>query len=111
MNTRFWRHLEDKTRENARRLEKQKAESPSLELVPPLLVVLRHDLGKLPAGIVIQFPHEVAINLIRHRYAVPVASFDALPDLIVDEDQLRFTGFEPSLLPLEVILEPALEAA
>ena len=114
MNRRFWRHLEEKTRASDNRQDEQslKAALPSVELLrPPLLVVLRNDLEKLPAGIAIQFPHEVAINLIHQRYAVPVASFEAEPDLVIDEDQLLHAALPSSVTPLEAILEIAVEAA
>jgi hypothetical protein len=112
MNTRFWRHLEDRTRENDRRREKQQAHGESALDVPPLLVVLRHDLGKLPAGIAIQFPREVAISLLQRRgCAVPVGSFAAQPDLVIDEDQLLHAALPSSVTPLEAILETVLAAA
>jgi hypothetical protein len=112
LNKRFWQQMERKIRENDRRQERQRVgEFDSLESAPPLLVVLRHDLGKLPAGIAIQFPHEVAIH---QRYSVPVADFKLRPDLEVQEEDLQFTDFPPSVIPLglqEAILETGLEAA
>jgi hypothetical protein len=112
LNRNFWRHLERKTRENDRRQEKQRAgEFNSLESATPLLVMLHHELGKLPAGITIQFPYNVAISLIHQRYATPVASFAAQPDLVIDEDQLMYADLPSRVIPLGTILETMMEAA
>jgi hypothetical protein len=107
MNSRFWRHMEDKTRARGRREDEKRAmaESPFLEPAPPLLVILQEDLGKLPAGISIQFPHDVAIRLLHLNLgiAVPVGNFDARPDLVVDEDQLQHASLPVELLSLETV--------
>jgi hypothetical protein len=104
LNKRFWQKAEDKTRENDRRQEKQRAEAgelDSLESANPLLLVLRHDVGKLPAGIVIHFPYDVAIRLLHLRgCAVPVASFEAQPHLVIEEADLQYTNLPSHLLPL-----------
>jgi hypothetical protein len=113
LNRKFWRHLEAKTRAHDKRREEQrlKATLPSIELPRPLLVVLRNDLKKLPAGIAIQFPHEVAINLIHQRYATPVASFAAEPDLVIDEPDLQYTDLPSTVIPLGTALDAELAAA
>jgi hypothetical protein len=95
--------MEDKT--------KRATDSQSFELAPPLLVTLVSDLGKLPAGIIIRFPHEAAMLLVAQRYAVPIADFNAQPDLVVDAEQLLFAGLPTEFLPLEALLETGLEAA
>jgi hypothetical protein len=98
--TRYRRVMEKKTRasdiRDAKALEKAEAESEYLKPVPPLLITLHQDLGKLPAGISIQFPHEVAIILI-HRglgEAVPIGDFAVLPDLLIEEDDMQHVGFD-----------------
>lgn len=116
MNTRFYRHIEEKTRANDRREEKERAEageeSRFPESAPPLLIKLRHTLGKLPAaGIVYECPYEVAVRLIRYRHAIPVASFDSRPDLVISDGDLQYTGLPPELIPLELSVEASLEAA
>jgi hypothetical protein len=62
-----------------------------------LLISLTKDIGKLPAGISIQFPHDVGVALI-HRgtgVAIPVGSFAATPDLVIDDDDMQHVGFDP----------------
>jgi DNA-binding transcriptional LysR family regulator len=103
MDIRFKRICERKLRASDAReekaLEKGEAEPDCLQPVPPLLVVLRKDLGKLPAGIVIEFESQnLALSLIRHGLgvAVPKGSFTIRPDLMIDDEQLLHAG-----LPLE----------
>ena len=97
--------MEDKTR--------GATESQSIEATPPpLLVTLVSDhLGKLPSGLKCRFPHEVAINLILHKYAVPVADFNSRPDLEIAEEQLMYSDLPSCVLPLQAILETDVEAA
>jgi hypothetical protein len=82
MRTSFWAYVEEKTRASSRRQEKERAQQAELaEAVPVLCVRMKSDLGKIPSGISVAFPHQVAIDLIRYRYAVPVADFNSRPDL------------------------------
>jgi choline dehydrogenase-like flavoprotein len=63
---------------------------------PPLLITFQQDTGKLPRGFPIQLPHDTAIAAI-HRgrtVALPVGSFDAVPDLVVDDENLEHAGLE-----------------
>jgi hypothetical protein len=103
MRARFYEHMEAKLRADDRREDKERADAGSLYLepAPPLLVVLKQDLGKLPAGISIEFPHDVAIRLLRRGLAVPVGSFLHNPDLVVDEEQLQYADLPPDLIPLD----------
>ena len=67
--------------------------------IPSMLVRLVSDLGKLPAGIVIQFPSEVALSLVRHRVASTVGSLQSRPDLVIDADDMIHTGIPTGLYP------------
>ena len=77
-------------------LERQKRYT---EPIPTMLVRLLTDLGKLPAGILIQFPSGVALSLVRHRVATPVSNLQARPDLVIDEEEMILTGIPTSLYP------------
>ena len=61
---------------------------------PSLQIRLLHDLGKLPAGISIVFPADIAHSLIRRRLATPVGSLDSFADLVIGEDQLQDCGID-----------------
>ena len=54
----------------------------------PLNVRLKKDFSKLPAGISIQFPRDIALALILHKHALPVGNQWAQPDLIIDQESL-----------------------
>jgi hypothetical protein len=69
------------------------------EDTPSMLVRLVSDLGKLPAGILIQFPSAVALSLVRYRVATPVSNLQARPDLVIDEEDMMHTGIPASLYP------------
>jgi hypothetical protein len=53
---------------------------------PPLLLKLTQDLGKLPAGIVVQLPYDAAIRAINRRYGVqPAGDFNrTFADLCIE---------------------------
>jgi hypothetical protein len=53
----------------------------------PLLIRLNDDVGKLPAGIVVSLPKQYAWSLIRSKLASVVGSFNAVPDLTLDESE------------------------
>lgn len=100
MNTQFKRTMERKLRASDARAEKTKekaeTESDFLEPVPPLLVVLRRDLGQLPAGIVIQFESEpLALHLIRCGLgvALPKADFALNPSVVISGELADFYEF------------------
>jgi hypothetical protein len=67
--------------------------------IPSMLVRLLSDLGKLPAGILIQFPPEVALSLVRHRVAAPVSELRLHPDLVIDEEDMMHSGIPTGLYP------------
>ena len=60
--------------------------------LPPLVVRLSGDLGKLPASIGIQFPEQVGLMLIAKRLATPIGDVHLSPDLILDEDDMDQIG-------------------
>ncbi len=72
-----------------------------IEIVPPIIVRLLADCGKLPANITVQFPHESTAHiLIAHRLAVPVADFLTYADLPLDESDMEFTGIDEFIATL-----------
>ncbi len=78
---------------NVRELE------PEIELEnyleqPPLLIQLGRDFKKLPAHISIELPRKIARALIMRREALPVGDFNVLPDLVIEEDDLKHAGPE-----------------
>ena len=100
MNTSFKRIMERKLRasdiRDAKAREKAEADSGFVEPVPPLLVVLRKEVAKLPAGIVIQFESEaLALHLIRCGLgvAVPKADFTLNPSVVISGELADFYEF------------------
>jgi hypothetical protein len=94
------RVMEAKTRasdtRDAKVKEKAAAESDFVEPVPPLLVVLRREVARLPAGIVIQFESEaLALHLIRCGLgvAVPKADFTLNPSVVISGELADFYEF------------------
>lgn len=55
---------------------------------PPLLVRLKADAEGIPAGTTILTSYEIATALIRRRAAVPVGDFKAVPDLVIEDEEL-----------------------
>jgi hypothetical protein len=98
MDTRFKRTMERKLRASDAREEKarEKAESDFIRSAPPLLVVLRKEVGKLPAGVVIEFESEpLALHLIRCGLgvAVPKADFALNPSVVISGELADFYEF------------------
>jgi hypothetical protein len=77
----------------------QRSKKRYTEPAPSLLVRLLGDLGKLPAGILIQFPSAVALSLVRYRVATPVSELRLRPDLVIDEEDMMHTGIPTGLYP------------
>lgn len=73
-----------------RRREEVKAEKRRLEwtLVPEshLAIKLHSNVGKLPSGVVLSVPREIALALITRRFALPVGDSKVAPDAIIDCD-------------------------
>lgn len=71
------------------RREDIKTEKRRLEwtLVPEshMAISLHKDVGKLPAGVVLSVPREVALALISRRLAVPVGDSKVAPDAIIED--------------------------
>lgn len=89
--------MEKKNRAAERKEEKERAESGSRFSAPcpPLLIRFQQDQAKLPANIAIQLPHDTAIaSLLVKGRSVPCASFDTVPELEVDDDNLEHAGLE-----------------
>jgi hypothetical protein len=62
---------------------------------PAIQIRLLRDTGKLPANIAIALPRETALTLLSQKnVAVPVGDFAILPDLTLDEDDLRTLEFD-----------------
>jgi hypothetical protein len=60
--------------------------------LPPLQIKLLADFAKLPANLPMQLPPEVSLSLIRQRLAVPIGDLNAIPELVIDEDELDLVG-------------------
>lgn|ERR1035438_5508416 len=95
-STRYRRLMEDKLRRQERKEDKLRDEAGTrfTNPAPPLLIRFQQDTGKLPRGFPIQLPHDTAIAAI-HRgrsVALPVGSFDAVPDLEISDEEGRFEG-------------------
>jgi hypothetical protein len=96
--TRYRRQMEAKLRAAERKEDKKRNRRGArfTKRLPPLLVTFQKDTGKMPHGFPIHLPHDTAIAAI-HRgrtVALPVRSFDAVPDFVVDEDNLEHAGLE-----------------
>lgn len=98
ISTRTKRYMEARLRNEERKEDRARNETGTrfADPCPPLLVRFTHDQSKLPASIAIQLPHDTAIAAI-HRgrtLALPVGSFDAVPDLEVDDQNLEHVGLD-----------------
>ncbi|MGA2729667.1 MAG: hypothetical protein ABSE96_17810 [Terracidiphilus sp.] len=96
-NTRYRRIVEKALRAEECKEDKARDEAGSrfTDPAPPLLIIFQQDTGKLPRGFPIQLPHDTAvIALLNRGRAVPVGSFDAVPDLEVDEQNLEPAGLD-----------------
>jgi hypothetical protein len=62
-----------------------------LEL-PPLLIRLTTDAGKLPSGLIYALPRFEAERLIMRRLATAVGTLGILPDLTLSEEELAEAG-------------------
>jgi hypothetical protein len=86
--------MEAKLRAEERKEEKERANSGTrfLDPAPPLLITFQQDTGKIPSGIKVALPHDSAVGALwRGRsVALPVGSFDAVPDLEISDDEGRF---------------------
>ena len=98
--TRYRRIMERKLRASDAReekaLEKTEAKSDFMQPVPPILVVLRKEVGCLPAGMVIEFESEpLALHLIRCGLgvAVPKADFALTPSVVITGELADFYEF------------------
>lgn len=94
--TKYRRQMEAKLRAQDRKEEKQRAKRGGrfTDNIPPLLVTFQKDTGKLPAGFPIQLPHDTAVAAIHkgRTVALPIGSFDAVADLVVDDAMIEHTG-------------------
>jgi hypothetical protein len=101
ISTRTKRYMEAKLRAEERREERERTNAGErfLRKCPPLLVKFQGE-GKLPSGIKISLPHDAAVGAIwRGRsVALPVGSFDAVPDLEISDEQGRFESEGLSVL-------------
>ena len=94
-STRYKRHTEERLRAAERKEAKERDRTGFRfqEPAPPLLVRFTTDQAKLPAAIAIQLPHDTAIaSLLVKGRSVPVGSFDAMPSLVVDDENLEHAG-------------------
>ena len=81
--------LTSRLRQQAKR-EAIKAEKRRLEwcLVPDshLAIKLHQNTGKLPAGVALSVPREIALSLITRRLATPTGDSTIAPDAIIECD-------------------------
>jgi hypothetical protein len=64
--------------------------------LPPLQIKLLADFAKLPANLPMQLPPDISLSLIRQRLAVPIGDLNAIPELVIDEDDLEYVGLDMS---------------
>lgn len=62
-----------------------------LDEAPPLLILLKTDYHRLPAGYIFELPREESLRLIRRGLAcaVAVGDFHAVPDLTLNPEEME----------------------
>lgn len=74
------------TANRLRTAEDSERETITLPLAQPLLIRLKKDVGKIPAGLTVELPRREALSLVRRRLAAVVGDLSSGVDLALAED-------------------------
>lgn len=80
----------------------EERERITLPLEHPLLIRLRKDVGKIPAGLTVELPRKEALALVRRRLAAVVGDLMAEPHVALNEDEAAEAGLIDALDALVV---------
>lgn len=92
------RRLEQKIRKQERK-EHALRETRMQESATNIVIKLTRDCGLLPSGLLLALPEDISNLLIMRRLAIPVASFEVMPDAAFTIEDLDHADLESELFP------------